>query len=408
MEHQENEQKNELKEYKKIAIMGGTFDPIHYGHLVTGEAVCHAFSLDKVLFMPTGKPAHKEEFSKNFHRYHMTELAIQDNENFKLSTIELDRAGTTYTIDTILELKGMCCEGAEIYFIMGADSLHQLFSWKEAKRLIEICSFIVVTRPQYDRKQLDLEINRLKNEYQANIHTLEIPALDISSSDIRQKIKKGEPIRYLLPKKVEQYIHTFELYKITPEDSSFISIQIKLQARLSKKRFLHTLGVVKEAKQMAKLYGVDEDKACMAALLHDCAKELSKPLRKQLCRGFGICKEEIFQEAGGLIHPFLGAELAKEEYGILDEDILNAIRYHTTGRANMSDLEKIVYIADYIEENRSPFEGLEEARRLAFLDLNQTMLLILEQTMTFLDEKGVIHPLSQASLDYFKEELFRY
>lgn len=400
MEHHENG----LEQYKKIAIMGGTFDPIHYGHLVTGEAVCHAFSLDKVLFMPTGKPAHKEEFSKNLHRYHMTELAIQDNEHFELSTIELDRAGTTYTIDTILEIKELCCEGVELYFIMGADSLHQLLSWKEAERLIQICSFIVVTRPQYEKEKLDLAITNLQKEYQANIHILEIPALDISSSDIRRKIQQGEPIRYLLPKKVEQYIHTFELYKTNLKDSSFISIQIKLQARLSQKRFLHTLGVVKEAKKMAKLYAVDEDKACMASLLHDCAKELSKPIRKQLCKGFGICEEEIFQEAGGLIHPFLGAELAREEYGIFEEDILDGIRYHTTGRANMSDLEKIVYIADYIEENRISFEGLEEARRLAYLDLNQTMLFILENTMSFLEEKGVIHPLSQEALTYFKEE----
>ena len=136
--------------------MGGTFDPIHYGHLATAEAVRYRFKVDKVIFMPTGNPAHKSDryVTHHEHRYLMTVLATMRNENFDVSRIEIERPGITYTIDTIQTLKKMCPPDARLYFITGADALHQIFTWKEPEKLLKMCDFVAVTRSGYDKNKL--------------------------------------------------------------------------------------------------------------------------------------------------------------------------------------------------------------------------------------------------------------
>ena len=145
------------------------------------------------------------------------------------------------------------------------------------------------------------------------------------------------------------------------------TMQEKLQSALSVKRYIHTMGVAEEAVKLAEIYGTpqDQQKARVAGLLHDCEKDYPEAMRLRFCKEYKVKMDEIMEKQTDLIHPFLGAEVARREYQVTDEDILNAIRYHTTGRAGMSLLEKIIFIADYIEPNREKFDGLEEARRLA-------------------------------------------
>ena len=186
---------------------------------------------------------------------------------------------------------------------------------------------------------------------------------------------------------------------------SLETMRERLQSAVSVNRYIHTLGVVEEAQKLAEVFGTpqDREKVYVAALIHDCAKEYPEQLRARLCREYKVCVDEVMAEVPDLIHPFLGAEIAKREYLIQDEAILNAIRYHTTGRANMSFLEKIIYIADYIEPNRKAFAGLEEAKRLAYLDLDMAMACILRQTLDYVAQRGRrLHPLSQEALDYYK------
>ncbi len=207
------EKTNEKSSKKKnIGIMGGTFDPIHYGHLVTAETVYDAFDIEKILFIPTGNPAHKCVRLGTDHRLEMTKLAVAGNEKFDISTIEIDRGGSTYTVDTIEQLKAEMEEDTTFYFIMGADSVHQLEQWKDTKRLLSLCEFIGVTRPGYDKKGVEEAVEKLNHDYGAKIHFLEVPGLDISSSDIRERIQKRVSIRYLLPDCVVEYIHQFALY----------------------------------------------------------------------------------------------------------------------------------------------------------------------------------------------------
>ncbi|WP_105617947.1 nicotinate-nucleotide adenylyltransferase [Vallitalea okinawensis] len=200
---------------KKIAVMGGTFDPIHYGHLVTAEAVRHQYNIDQVLFVPTGHPPHKRNraITDAQHRYLMSILATETNPHFFVSRIEIDRQGLTYTIDTIKELKEQYRQDTEIYFITGADAFLEIFTWKQAEELLEICNFIAATRPEYPKEDLVASIAQIEKNYRAKFNFIEVPALAISSSEIRNRVSSGEPIKYLLPEAVENYIEKYQLYK---------------------------------------------------------------------------------------------------------------------------------------------------------------------------------------------------
>lgn len=199
---------------KKIAIMGGTFDPIHYGHLVTAEAVMHEYQIDQVLFIPSGQPPHKtdSQVTSAEHRYLMTLLATETNPRFFSSRIEIDRKGYTYTIDTIRELKGIYPD-SEIYFITGADAFSNILSWKNPEQLLSSCHFVAATRPGYSRQKAAPQIEAVMEKHVDTLHYLEVPALSISSSEIRNRVCEGRPIKYLLPETVENYIYKHGLYQ---------------------------------------------------------------------------------------------------------------------------------------------------------------------------------------------------
>lgn len=205
-----------LKEDKasRIAIMGGTFDPIHYGHLVTAEAVWEKYNLDRVVFVPSGNPPHKMdiEVTGAEHRFLMVQMAVSSNPHFAVSRIEIDRRGFTYTIDTIREIKSEFNNKLDIYFITGADALFEILSWKEADELLKECSYIAVTRPGYTKKDLYDRIDFLKKNYGADISAMDVPAFAISSTEIRSRVQSGRTIKYLVPRSVEEYIIKNNLY----------------------------------------------------------------------------------------------------------------------------------------------------------------------------------------------------
>lgn len=393
-----------IKNCKKIAIMGGTFDPIHFGHLVAAEAVRDELEIEKVIFVPSGRPPHKKnsKVSHNEHRYLMTVLATVSNPYFDVSRIELDRPGTTYTIDTIEEIREYCSKDTEIFFITGADAISEIFTWKNAEALLEMCSFVAVTRPGYKKVKLRKMVSDIKEKLNNRLYFLEVPALAISSSQIRDRVKTDNTIKYLVPEAVEDYIKKFSLYK-ADEVANTEQINNKLQKILTHGRFVHTQGVAREAVRLARHYGLDTKKAYVAGLLHDCAKDYTSDEKRKLCKEYKVNLDDIIDKQIDLVHSFLGAVLCKKEYGIKDKDIVNAVRYHTTGRADMSELEKIIYLADCIEPNRKNYEGLEKTRELAYIDLDLAMKYSLESTIKHNENKGrIIHPLSLEAVNYFK------
>lgn len=199
---------------RKLGIMGGTFDPIHIGHLVTAEAVRIEYGLDKVLFVPAGHPPHKSDalITPMLHRYNMTVMATCSNPFFNVSSIEMERSGPSYTIDTVKELIKQYGEQTEFYFITGTDTIHELPTWHNITELLQLCRFVGATRPGCN-SMVDTIIEHFGIIGSQRIHRLATPELEISSTDIRERIREGRSIKYIVPESVEQYICKENLYQ---------------------------------------------------------------------------------------------------------------------------------------------------------------------------------------------------
>ena len=188
----------------RLGVMGGTFDPIHHGHLVAASEVAARFQLDEVIFVPTGRPWQKSNVTATEDRYLMTVIATASNPRFKVSRVDIDRDGPTYTIDTLRDIQALYPD-ADLFFISGADAISQILSWKDVDKLWSKAHFVAVTRPGHDLHLPD-------NAPAGAIDILEIPALAISSTDIRERSQKHEPVWYLVPDGVVQYINKHKLY----------------------------------------------------------------------------------------------------------------------------------------------------------------------------------------------------
>lgn len=210
----ESDFKPKIFKKNKIGILGGTFDPIHFGHLFIAQTALDRLGLNKIIFIPTGKPPHKKErlITDSYNRIDMLNLATKSNPQFEISFIEINRDKTSYTIDTIKELQLNYGEDTDIYFITGTDAFIDIETWKEYKELLSIAKFIVMTRQILNSELLDEKIELFIKKYGANITKIEIPTLDISSTDIRRRMKEGNSIKYLLPESVEKYILKNRLY----------------------------------------------------------------------------------------------------------------------------------------------------------------------------------------------------
>jgi nicotinate-nucleotide adenylyltransferase len=188
----------------RIGVMGGTFDPIHNGHLVAASEVRQHFDLDEVVFVPTGQPYQKRDVSEAEHRYLMTVIATASNPDFTVSRVDVDREGPTYTIDTLRELRAARPD-ADLFFISGADAVAQILDWKDASELFSLAHFVAVSRPGHP-----LTVSGLPEEH---VSLLEVPALAISSTDCRSRVSRGFPVWYLVPDGVVQYISKYHLYR---------------------------------------------------------------------------------------------------------------------------------------------------------------------------------------------------
>lgn len=199
----------------RLGMMGGTFDPIHMGHLVAAEEAWQQFNLDQVVFMPSGDPPHKDkrDVTAAEHRFLMTMLAVIANPCFTISRMEIDSEKTSYTIDTVKQFYNIYGDVLDFFLITGADAILEITTWKDYSVLLKSCSIIAVSRPGYSLEKLQEVLGSSFSEAAKRIHLLEVPALSISSTDIRQRVAAGKTIRYLTPKPVEQYIYKNKLYK---------------------------------------------------------------------------------------------------------------------------------------------------------------------------------------------------
>ncbi len=196
---------------RKVGIMGGTFDPIHLGHLSAAEEARARYGLERVIFIPNGQPPHKKSYpvTPAEHRYNMVRLAIASHPHFEISRVEMDRPGPSYAVDTLHALREELGGGVELYFITGADAIAEILTWRAPEELVKSCDFIAVTRPGYDLRRLREVTDALPG---ARVHLLDAIGVDISSTEIRARVARGESLRYLAPTPVVRYITTHELY----------------------------------------------------------------------------------------------------------------------------------------------------------------------------------------------------
>lgn len=382
----------------KIGLMGGTFNPIHNGHLHIAKAALSEANLSKVIFIPTGVSYMKQGVAPSFHRFNMTKLAIEGIKDFEISDIEVTRPGYTYTKDTVSELK-KSYPNDSFYYIIGTDTLFKIESWVEPEFLFSNLSFLVAERGD---KEAFEKVDELKNKFNADISFLSCDFLDISSTDLREKFTNHQydEVSDMIPEKVVNYIKDTRLY----DELSIEDIKEMLKVDLRPERYLHTLGVSAMAVKLGKVYGADIKKCEIAGLLHDCAKSMSIEDMNAICNRYFIELSEEEKNHHGILHGKAGAFYAVEKYGIKDSEIIDAIFTHTTGKPDMTLLQKVIYVADYIEEGRTFSPKLNEYRERALTDLDSVLVDILKDCIEHITEKGYyLFPLTQETYDYYKD-----
>lgn len=394
----------------KIGIMGGTFNPIHNAHLIMAKEARQQFHLNKVLFMPSKNPPHKakKDIASDSHRTRMIQHAICDYPYFEYSDMELKRDGVTYTKDTLAALKQEFPH-SEIYFILGGDSLESFESWCEPAYILKNCHILAANRGHVSNEKITHWIAYYKRKYGAQISQIEMPSIEISSDMLRKKLTQGNSIQGYTPSCVEYYIRSNTLYGTT----DFVYHTLKneevyriLASCLTPKRYQHTLSVAVTAANLAVVHGIDQKKAYLSGLLHDCAKYLNGEELVSFCDENAILITDVERKNSALIHGKVGAYFAQTKYGVHDLDVLHAISYHTTGRPAMTRLEQIIYLADYIEPNRNMKckpHSLSDIRKVCFLELNDALRMVLENTLTYLEKSGsVIDPLTLETYKYYQ------
>lgn len=374
----------------RIGIIGGTFDPIHIGHLIIAQNAVTQYHLDQILFIPTGHSPHKDdkEIEQSAHRLEMIRLSIKNNPDFYFSAMEINAASTSYTYLTLQELHRTYPDW-ELYFIMGADSLDYLDKWMEPAEICRLATLLVAIRDDLDMNRIKNKAAELKRLYEADIRPIITPNVSVSSHNIRERVAKGEPIRYLVTPEVEEYIAHQCLYQEdegqTLMNERFNKIKKTLKKELDKDRYEHTLGVMYTSACLAMANGYDMEKAQLAGLLHDCAKCIPNEKKLKICAKNNIPVTQVEKDNPFLLHAKVGAFLARVLYEVEDEEILHAISVHTTGAPAMNTLDKIVFIADYIEPKRDKAANLKEIRKTAFEDLDEALKMILSDTIHYLN-----------------------
>lgn len=352
----------------KLGIFGGTFNPIHAGHTALIERMKTALSLDRVLVIPAFVPPHKDasDVVEGEHRLAMCRLATAEMENVEVSDLEIGRGGKSYTIDTVRALDSMYPQD-EIYLLVGGDSFLSFESWRRADELLRLCTVAAIPREKSEEEALLRQSERLN---QLGGQTIVVSAEPLIAASTRYR--EGEAVP--LPPAVEEYIVQNGLYgreRKIPVDLDELTAY--LRANLSQKRFTHTLNVASEAIRLAKKYGGDEHLAYLAGLLHDVCKEMPKEEQWALIENEPIAADVSFQNSPAVWHGFAAAVFIERKFSVWNREIQNAVRYHTTGRGEMSRLEEIVYMADLICAGRD-FPGVEALRAKAYQSLSAALL----------------------------------
>ncbi|MEG1844098.1 MAG: nicotinate-nucleotide adenylyltransferase [Clostridia bacterium] len=370
-------------------ILGGTFDPIHLGHLEMAEAVVREMGVRKMLFIPDGDPPHKGELADGRDRMNMVRLAIEGHTGFEANEAELNRPGVTYTVETLKELTLRAPRTRWLY-VVGSDTLMVIETWRNFPEVAKLLSAIAVVPRPGDRRETVLSTaQRISAQYGVMVKVLDKPVSRISSTEVRYRAARHQALDGLVPPAVAHYIRAHKLYRQPMLE--------ELRRTMTPARYKHTLGVEEMAIALAKKNGLDVRKAQLAALLHDGAKHMPMDEMVELVKDADAQTAPGEDESRALLHAAAGMVLAKEKFGVDDPEVLSAIRWHTTGRAGMTALDKVIYLADMIEPGRRFFPGLDLIREAAERDLDEAMAIAARRTVDYVRSRGM--PLNERTLE---------
>lgn len=369
----------------KIAIYGGSFNPPHLGHLEAATAVCEEIKPDKLLIIPDNIPPHKDmdaDSPSPEARLELCRLNFAELPNVEISDMEIRRQGKSYTAQTIEQLRREYPQD-ELVLVVGSDMFLSFAEWYEFEYLLENCALVIVSREEDDMEKLRAHKAYMEREYSARVNILSRAPLPMSSSEIRVWLRRRMGADTLKPEVYSAIIRN-NYYDARPE---IMWLREEAEKHLAPKRIAHVAGCESEAVLLAMQYGEDPETAAEAAILHDITKKLDLKEQLNLCEKYGIILDKDQKRDESLLHAITGAALARDLYGVSDE-VYEAIRWHTTGKPDMTLLEKIIYMADYVEPTRD-FPGVEKLRALAHKDLDRAMTLGLEMSLEDLKSRGI-------------------
>ena len=389
---------------ERIGIYGGSFNPLHVGHLRAANFAREAFALDKLLLIPSSVSCHKsvpENSPTDAQRLQMLQLATAGCDGLEACDIELQRGGVSYTWETVEALRGQYPD-AEFYLCIGTDMFLSFHNWKYPERILPHVTLAVLDRGGKYAEQVAEQTKNLE-AMGARILFAQNPVTRIASTDLRRMLAFRCADAFL-PPPVADYIRDHGLYGTDRDLKNLPMAELEkaVISLLKPDRVAHVLGCRDTSAELARIWGADETDAARAGMLHDITKALDGPLQLDVCRAYGVQLDEFSQKNPKTLHAMTGALVAERIFGE-NPAVVAAICSHTTGKADMNTLEKIIYVADYMEPNRN-FPGVEELRHLAYTDLDKALKMGLEMTLTLLKERGSeISPESQQALAWLNQ-----
>ena len=386
---------------QKLGILGGTFDPVHAGHVQMAQCALDHGAVDQLLMMPTGNPPYKDCFTPQEDRWKMLVAACAQDERLIPSRIEMDREGPVYTVDTLREVLHLYPR-ADVYYLIGSDAVMKLKNWRGVKEVLSLCRFLVCPRTT------EVELQAFRHELAeltamgGRFTILPMDPVNVSSTEVRTTAMAGLPAPNLCVS-VREYIAARGLYGHPRRirESEFWLDQ--LFTALNPHRFAHSLSVAFTARQLARLHGVNPVQAEQGGLLHDCAKCLPVREMQRIAREHALTDDPAILASGALLHSLVGAWVARNQYHMADPEVLESIAYHNTGFPGMSRLSMCVCLADFMEPNRGTSPLLERVRLLSQLSLERALLLSLEGTADYVLSRGkALHPRTQDTITWLK------
>lgn len=375
----------------KIGIYGGSFNPPHLGHWQAAKAFYEKLGLDCLLLIPAATPPHKAlpvNTPSAEDRLEMTKLLAKDLPFAKVEDLELRRQGASYTVDTLQELKSRY-PNDELFLCMGTDMFRSFDEWRMPEKIAELATVVMAHRVKADTEELEKQAQHFRDTYGKAPILLANDILPMSSTQIRRLLILGGAEDFL-PRAVWDYIREKGLYGTgkSRKNLPFEELKAESLALHKPQRVNHVIGCSETAERLARIHGANPEDAKRAGILHDVTKALDGADQLRLCDKYGIIIDTFDRAHPKILHATTGSDVARRVFGE-NEAVCQAIRWHTSGKAEMSKLEKIIYIADYMEPNRD-FPGVEEMRHLAETDLDGAMLMGLQMAKEHLDRQGSV------------------